>query len=1041
MRTQTGKAMMVFVMLSWSSAMAQTISNIVVANISHASVHASFTVTPAAFVQIKYGTASGQYQYSSASYRTSDAEFSIGGLQPGATYYFRMTARPDQDDDNNICQTDACGSVEQVITTLAEPSPHPAPPQPPLAWSPAHPDTSAYTVIPMQVAASNGECVAAQPLAQQSGWKAAVNQGDNIPALFGKIGYGTVLEFPQGTTCKVYQTDSYWHTGYVLPALPLDANAGGNVDSPNHRWIVFRTKQINAADFPPFGVRTGPQWASKMAKFVVQTPGMQTSQQNFTGQIFDCYNQHCHHFWFENMEWTHLADSSVYPPGTIDPLMFTTFLRVDPYGGQNPAYIVIDRVYAHTQPWPARQWNAFYLGGDHSALLSSYVDLNYWRLGLYPTSGRPTLTNGNTVLNMPAQKWAFNAHDNPMGMSTAATATLSAPSTFAGSFVGYLGTGTNGLTIQYSQAAGVNINCSNCTATAVASPAVPSTQLTYFTGQIANGQFQLTSTALDSSSGGDSTTRYAEWKPLGLFVAGGNVGIVDNTFFTAVGQTIYNDPDGPRLDRTFTHNYLYFPRSKMQGSPQWDGYTYTFRNPFETKQALRWRIEGNIFDGSAAFQNAGYAIMVVGSFGGTGTQDVLIKNNILKHLASGFQCSGGGAQMPPDAPTTERVEVANNLWIDLNRDIYSFGGAGLHSGPFMIAPGCEDVNIHNNTVGLTLGPGPAILVVGAASSGATVLGEGLSVKSNVINLSLNALDAMWSQCGQLIASHPAVPAPICSVPGTTPYTSMLNAAILRAGNSVVPNYVFTHNVLIGAETKYGVPNWTDLDQSTINTIAAKFPPGNFWPTGSTYAKRLTAANWDPVNFTIQPSKWNAGDMGARVDDIRAAAGIVQRIAVRPSANGFQFSYEAPDSRTCSVDVSADGVSWTRTADAGGARVRTLAVAGLSLNTSYQYRLMCYFDQSAAFEFPADQITSGTKSTTAAVARNASVGFSLSGTSRAVKERVTFTPLGGGAATDQICTVSPCSIAITAGSYDRALQPLDSNGIALGPADHTILVVR
>jgi hypothetical protein len=87
---------------------------------------------------------------------------------------------------------------------------------------------------------------------------------------------------------------------------------------------------------------------------------------------------------------------------------------------------------------------------------------------------------------------------------------------------------------------------------------------------------------------------------------------------------------------------------------------------------------------------------------------------------------------------------------------------------------------------------------------------------------------------------------------------------------------------------------------------------------------------------------------------------VTNIQITPSATSVQFNYLAPDSRACSVDLSPDGISWNRTTDKGGPTARILSVAPGSLapNWNYQYRIMCYFDQSAQYEFLPDQITSG-----------------------------------------------------------------------------------
>jgi hypothetical protein len=184
---------------------------------------------------------------------------------------------------------------------------------------------------------------------------------------------------------------------------------------------------------------------------------------------------------------------------------------------------------------------------------------------------------------------------------------------------------------------------------------------------------------------------------------------------------------------------------------------------------------------------------------------------------------------------------------------------------------------------------------------------------------------------------------------------MLNTSYIHAGPTVTGSWNFTNNVVIGALTTRGLSAWTDIDQPTLNGIAANFPPGNIFPTGPTMSARRAAVNWDPVTYRIVPSAWNPGNIGANVDSISSATGTVTNIAVTPAATAVQFTYLAPDSRACSVDLSSGG-AWTRTTDNGGATNRSVSVRNLTPVQQYQYRIMCYFDQSAQYEFLPNQIT-------------------------------------------------------------------------------------
>ncbi len=577
--------------------------------------------------------------------------------------------------------------------------------------------------------------------------------------------------------------------------------------------------------------------------------------------------------------------------------------------------------------------------------------------------------SGSTI-TVPKSVYQNNAFDStPIGMTGDAIASFKVSPAYSGVFYAWID--RDGLTIDYQAGSGVTLTCTRCIAMSEVNPSrnsVPSTSMWFFNGHFSNG-----AAILDQSAPWNvSPTALTSFRPMGIYDWPGNFSYVDNNYFSAIGQPVYNDADGPREDVTWTHNYFYFPRSKMKNSGQWDGYGYSFRNIFETKQALRWRLEGNIFDGAASFQNPGNVVYIAGSYAGpfsTGTQDISIRNNIFKHLSSGFQCAGGGAQQPPDSPTAARIEVFNNLWLDLNRDLYNNGGGGLFSGAFSSYPGCEDMNIHRNTVDLTLGSGPALFLMGTASNGTSVMGEGLNFTENEMHLSLNALDALATVCGQIVASHPANPATLCTGGSTgTTYRQMLNSSYIHAGSALTGSWNFTNNVVIGALTTRGLAAWTDIDQTTLNGIAANFPPGNIFPTGPTMNARRAAVNWDPVTYRIVPSFWNPGNIGADVDSITSATGTATNIAVSASSTSAQFTYVAPDNRACSIDLTPNGLYWTRAMDQGGPTNRALSFTGLISGSKYQYRLMCYFDQSAQYEFLPGQITTGAFTTSRRLVR-------------------------------------------------------------------------
>jgi hypothetical protein len=159
----------------------------------------------------------------------------------------------------------------------------------------------------------------------------------------------------------------------------------------------------------------------------------------------------------------------------------------------------------------------------------------------------------------------------------------------------------------------------------------------------------------------------------------------------------------------------------------------------------------------------------------------------------------------------------------------------------------------------------------------------------------------------------------------------------------------------------------DMGASTCKALSQTMPAGDMWVNGATTALRMAAAGLTKVSvndFHCIPTAQNSCAAGANVDELEADLGIVRRVSAGVSGTTMTLSYFAPDARACSVDISGDkGRSWKRRFDAGGTRERSLPFKGLSPDTSYSYRLLCYYDQSESwFGFPSDSsnlATSGT----------------------------------------------------------------------------------
>jgi hypothetical protein len=658
------------------------------------------------------------------------------------------------------------------------------------------------------------------------------------------------------------------------------------------------------------------------------------------------------------------------------------------------------------------------------------------RINVTHTSGGPDALFSNWVLQRPATVTFSGANIN----------------TYTGSVVAWLD--STGVVIQYEPASGVTASCVPTTychtqthAAPVGRTTTPSTAMFYFMGSFSGGTF------FDNHYNVPvfGPTFFVPWRPMAFYFNSGSHGGMENNYVEGMGQTFYNDAQGPTTDIRFAHNFLYFPRAKMQYSTTWNGYGYTFRQPIESKELNRSVYEGNIVDGSAAYANNGNAMYLAGSFvniNAGGVTDISVRKNIFRHISAGLQCNASGTT-PPDSTYGIRYDISNNMFLDLDKNHYNntpyyFAAA---SGPFN-TQNCGDLNIVNNTVGLTHGNGPSLLVLGVSTGGfrgdeSNVLGDGLRIRNNLVFLSYDSTyTPILSSGGVIFPNFPANPL----IPPShvdTPWLDYMNGNYVHHAASIVPDWNMGLNMFIGGQsTSDGGVTWTDISQATVNTMSGGWPVStDKFVAGASMAVRMANAG-----FTLSPSNLtsgnpflyrtisttdNTGYVGANVDDVVAATGMVTGISITPGATSIAFQYTAPDSRACSVDTSGNsGSTWTRFTDSGGSRIRLLAATGLTASTAYQYRLMCYYDQKASYEFQADQITSGTISTIASGLRSLQAGY---GTlpSPATQVLLTLTPLSG-SATTLVCTNSPCQIGpITTGVYTRTIQPQTAGGVSVG----------
>jgi hypothetical protein len=913
-----------------------TLSSITVSDTGQHYCRVVGDVSPDAYVQVYYGvTSGGPYPYNTYPYKTgvqtapSDSgvfALDMGGLASGTSYYFVVQARPNINNSTGQIQ-----SAEYNCTTTTG-SPFPAAPA---LYRPNYPSTtSGYTTITLTltanafVAASTVTHAGGMFCGSDSSW--TITAGDSLQAILNEVSYGAIIEFPQSTTGLVPNL-TFGNGGYQLPNLTPDPCASG-ISDPNHRWIILRTHQVNASDFPPFGFRTGPAWTA-IANLQAQTPAsvpVGASGQIFTASLISAPTNPTHHFWLSNLEFSVNTSSSNGPWGTY-------FLTSDTEGntndGQFPAsYIVLDRIYFNAPPSPAFSENAIAGGVGPNVFLTGNYLVGFQKSG----------------------------------------------SIAQGIYIEDCSTGPLSILNNEVDAAGQGI---------------------YFESVSKSG----------CGSG----------PPVSLQ----NVAVLRNAVYA---PPAWLNPTNP-------------------GYGAWDGVSRgNNRNPFESKNCQMCLFRGNWVDGAFSGQNSGEAFLFPGvtnatkTTGATGEHDIELSFNYVRH-ASVFSDVWGSAVIDaccgyaPDVALTSQVLMHDNLAVDLGRYLYTQSGSvgGLYSNYF-ISYGVQNHLIYNNSLAFTNGDFgasgyfiPDILGVsdgGISSNGFQFTGNLLYISTGVTGNTESGIIAPTGLCPGGCATFPVIP-----LPTTTTYATILHTTMVQIASSVTSSSFWGFNAVICGTKATGAEPWPDMSSSDCATQSGNMPAGDLYPPGNTVAARQTAAGLLKVansDLTVTPTANNfGGAVGANIQGVLSALGIVKNIIVLPGASSLQFSYTAPDNNACSVDTSPNGTTWTRSTASGGSRNQTILVTSLGASTAYQYRLMCYYSQSRPwFSFPSESsnmATEGSARTTASGTSTVSVSFSLPSGAASVK--VTLTPLVGSAAT-ATCSSSPCSVAgVTNGANQETIQ--------------------
>ncbi len=174
--------------------------------------------------------------------------------------------------------------------------------------------------------------------------------------------------------------------------------------------------------------------------------------------------------------------------------------------------------------------------------------------------------------------------------------------------------------------------------------------------------------------------------------------LIENNYLEAAGENLMfgGNPAIPNLipsDITIRRNLISRPMA-------WRSQSWTVKNEIELKSAQRVTIEGNTIQNHWAQGQQGFAIVLTprNQFGQDPwavVKDVVFQNNIVRHVAAGFNISGYD-----DLHTSQRtrnITIRNNLFYDVST---AYGTSGNPSpGKFaQLGNSPVDITIDHNTV-------------------------------------------------------------------------------------------------------------------------------------------------------------------------------------------------------------------------------------------------------------------------------------------------------------------------------------------------------
>jgi hypothetical protein len=392
---------------------------------------------------------------------------------------------------------------------------------------------------------------------------------------------------------------------------------------------------------------------------------------------------------------------------------------------------------------------------------------------------------------------------------------------------------------------------------------------------------------------------------------------------------------------------------------------YGGRQPVEWKAGHRILMEGNIFDQNWFHHASSVVVFTSVEYHGSGITDVTYRYNTIKHsfggVIMGDSTQGANFQTAPD----NRFDFHDNIFYDIKG---YYAASNANTGAFMASPNSsrreyagmvvqslgdgEDQRFNHNTIFDVDGSVGNIIRGGSYA-------EGVELKDNILFID-SVLGGGGINLNHGFSSESGGPV----VDGIDPCHSSVGQAFLTChyrnidiANNVLLSDAYSASTLSGGGTNTA---WFPGSGWIIPTDPTS--PGQIGWRKSTTPQLLNFA-YPSVDFELKnisnyvsgstgPNAHRASDgkdIGADLLALQAAQGKVTYNGTSGiTTTSMNVNFIAPDGQACPVDLSTTDStlvnSFTRYTDSGSARVRSVAITGLTPHTAYYGRVNCQVEQ-------------------------------------------------------------------------------------------------